>query len=99
LSRELLAAARGNAERLGARDLFGPVRPTGKAEEPRTPMSDYAGRVRADGLPADPWLRVHVRLGARIGVPNTNPRGTTLSVSRRLSASGQGENEGEILAR
>ncbi|MEA2265904.1 MAG: hypothetical protein QOE27_1487 [Solirubrobacteraceae bacterium] len=66
LSRELLAAARGNAARLGARDLFGPVRPTGKAEEPRTPMPDYAGRVRSDGLPVDPWLRVHVRLGARI---------------------------------
>jgi hypothetical protein len=29
-------------------------------------MPDYAGRVRSDGLPVDPWLRVHVRLGARI---------------------------------
>ncbi|MBA2389767.1 MAG: hypothetical protein H0V67_05875 [Geodermatophilaceae bacterium] len=29
-------------------------------------MSDYAFRVRDDGLPADPWLRTHARLGAVI---------------------------------
>ena len=29
-------------------------------------MSEYAARVRDDGLPADPWLRAHVRLGASI---------------------------------
>ena len=27
-------------------------------------MHKYADRVRTDGLPEDPWLRVHVRLGA-----------------------------------
>lgn len=66
LSTTLLQAARANAQRLGMRDLFGPVRPTGKCAEPRTPMTEYATRVRADGLPADPWLRVHARLGARL---------------------------------
>jgi hypothetical protein len=65
-SYELLDAARRNAQRLGFSDLFGPVRPTGKAREPRTPMSEYVSRVRADGLPVDPWLRAHVRLGAGI---------------------------------
>lgn len=30
------------------------------------PMSSYAMRVRHDGLPVDPWLRVHVRAGGRI---------------------------------
>jgi hypothetical protein len=29
-------------------------------------MTEYVARVRDDGLPADPWLRVHARLGARI---------------------------------
>ena len=29
-------------------------------------MADYVARLRPDGLPVDPWLRTHVRLGARI---------------------------------
>jgi hypothetical protein len=29
-------------------------------------MTEYVTRVRDDGLPADPWLRVHVRAGAAI---------------------------------
>jgi GNAT superfamily N-acetyltransferase len=66
LSSALLRATRANVQRLGLRHLFGPVRPTGKSHEPRTPMAEYISRVRSDGLPADPWLRVHLRLGARI---------------------------------
>jgi GNAT superfamily N-acetyltransferase len=66
LSYRLLEAGRANAARLGASDVVAPVRPTGKATEPHAPMSEYAARVREDGLPVDPWLRVHVRLGARI---------------------------------
>jgi GNAT superfamily N-acetyltransferase len=66
LSAVLLQAARGNVQRLGIEHLFGPVRPTGKSSEPRTPMSQYVGRLRGDGLPVDPWLRVHARLGARV---------------------------------
>lgn len=66
LSSALLRAARDNVQRLGLRHLFGPVRPTGKSHEPRTPMAEYIARVRSDGLPADPWLRVHIRFGARV---------------------------------
>jgi hypothetical protein len=29
-------------------------------------MVDYVARTRDDGLPADPWLRSHVRLGGEI---------------------------------
>jgi hypothetical protein len=65
-STQLLVAARNNVRRLGVRDLFGPVRPTGKALEPFVPMAQYIARRRPDGLPEDPWLRVHVRLGARL---------------------------------
>ncbi len=66
LSTQLVSAGRENAKRLGFTDVFAPVRPAEKAREPRISMAEYAARVRDDGLPADPWLRVHVRLGARI---------------------------------
>lgn len=29
-------------------------------------MSEYATRTGADGLPHDPWLRVHARMGGEI---------------------------------
>lgn len=64
VSGRMLAAMRENVARLGYRDLFAPVRPSAKTDEPRTPMSEYAFRTRPDGLPHDPWLRVHARAGA-----------------------------------
>ena len=66
LSIELLKAARRNAIGLGLTDLFGPVRPTRKDREPEVPMAEYLARSRPDGLPEDPWVRTHVRLGARL---------------------------------
>ncbi|MGA2010449.1 MAG: N-acetyltransferase [Solirubrobacteraceae bacterium] len=66
LSAELLGAARRNVRRMGLSDLFGPVRPTAKSDEPNAAMAEYAARVRDDGLPVDPWLRTHVRLGGVI---------------------------------
>ncbi len=65
LSHEMLAALRDNAARHGFAELVAPVRPNGKADVTE-PMSTYAFRVREDGLPVDPWLRVHVRAGGRI---------------------------------
>lgn len=61
-----LQALRDAARAAGLSDVFAPVRPTGKAQEPRTAMAEYADRVRGDGLPADAWLRVHVRAGGEI---------------------------------
>lgn len=66
VSRPLLAEARRRLAALGCRDLVGPVRPTRKSLEPRTGAAEYARRTRADGLPEDPWLRVHVHLGGRV---------------------------------
>ena len=66
LSRQALAAMTEVAGRHGFTELVAPLRPAGKAAEPRTAMADYARRVRDDGLPEDPWLRVHVRAGAQI---------------------------------
>ncbi len=75
----MLAALRDNSARLGFSDLFAPVRPTGKPREPRTPMSEYAARRRPDGLPEDPWLRVHVRAGGEI--VRVCPRAMTIAGS------------------
>ena len=65
LARGLLDAMCRNAARLGFTDLVAPVRPNAKPD-PDEPMASYASRTRADGLPVDPWLRVHVRAGGRI---------------------------------
>lgn len=65
LSSVMLAALRDNAGRLGFPELLAPVRPSGKGDV-HEPMTAYAARTRDDGLPVDPWLRVHVRAGGRI---------------------------------
>ncbi|PKH43594.1 hypothetical protein SAMN05192575_10461 [Nocardioides alpinus] len=65
LSGRIVAALRDNAARLGFSELLAPVRPNGKTDV-REPMTAYASRTRDDGLPVDPWLRVHVRAGGRI---------------------------------
>ena len=51
---------------LGYRHMFAPVRPTTKHLEPLTPMAAFVARRDEDGLPADPWLRVHARAGGEI---------------------------------
>lgn len=65
LSSRIVAALRDNAGRLGFPELLAPVRPNGKADV-HEPMQEYAFRTRDDGLPVDPWLRVHVRAGGTI---------------------------------
>jgi GNAT superfamily N-acetyltransferase len=50
----------------GLRRLVAPVRPNWKDRYPITPIGRYAGWSRPDGLPFDPWMRVHARLGGRI---------------------------------
>ncbi len=46
--------------------LIACVRPTAKDQDPYADIDDYAFRVREDGLPLDPWIRLHVRLGGRV---------------------------------
>jgi hypothetical protein len=46
--------------------LVAPVRPNHKDRYPITPIEKYAAWTRSDGLPFDPWMRVHARLGATI---------------------------------
>jgi GNAT superfamily N-acetyltransferase len=66
LSGRMLAAMRDNAAKRGFTDLIAPVRPSGKHTQINTPIDEYAYARRDDGLPVDPWLRVHVRAGAGI---------------------------------
>ncbi len=66
LSTVMLSAMRDHVADLGFADLYAPVRPSQKADQPFRVMDDYAFATREDGLPIDAWLRVHVRLGAHI---------------------------------
>jgi len=54
------------AERAGLQSLIAPVRPTWKDRHPLVPLQDYMLWEREDGLPFDPWLRLHTRLGAEM---------------------------------
>lgn len=66
LAAPMVTAMRDNARARGFGELVAPVRPTAKHREPATPMAEYAFRKRDDGLPFDPWLRTHVRVGGVI---------------------------------
>ena len=57
---------RANARLHGLRRLIACVRPTLKDRYPLVPIERYLEWRRDDGLPFDPWIRLHVRLGGRI---------------------------------
>jgi GNAT superfamily N-acetyltransferase len=65
-SRAMLAAMKANARARGFADLYAPLRPNQKHVAPHVPMAEYIAQRRADGLPADAWLRTHLRDGGRI---------------------------------
>ncbi len=67
LSPVLLTAMAGLARQAGLRHLIAPVRPSRKDRYPTIPIERYVRWTRPDGSPFDPWVRVHTRLGARIG--------------------------------
>jgi hypothetical protein len=66
LSGLVLAGMAAVARRHQLAPLVAPVRPSWKDRYPLIPIERYASWRRQDGLPFDPWLRVHARLGARI---------------------------------
>lgn len=67
LSGVLLMAMAGLARNAGLNHLIAPVRPSRKDRYPTIPIERYARWTRPDGSPFDPWVRVHTRLGARVG--------------------------------
>jgi GNAT superfamily N-acetyltransferase len=66
LARVVLEAMVELCRRHGFGNLIAPVRPSHKERYPLVPIERYAAWTRADGLPFDPWMRVHARLGGRI---------------------------------
>lgn len=75
----MLDAMRANATDHGLRAVIACVRPTWKPRYPLTPIDRYATWTREDGLPFDPWIRIHVRAGGRISRPS--PRSMTITGS------------------
>jgi GNAT superfamily N-acetyltransferase len=66
VSRVVIGAMASVARDNGLAPLVAPVRPSWKHRYPLVPIERYAAWQRDDGLPFDPWLRNHVRLGGQI---------------------------------
>jgi GNAT superfamily N-acetyltransferase len=66
ISSEVVTAMHEQGRAAGLARLIAPVRPTLKQKYPLIPINTYMRWRTADGLPFDPWLRVHARLGAQI---------------------------------
>jgi hypothetical protein len=66
VSHLVIEALSGIARTNGLGSLVAPVRPSWKDRYPLIPIDQYAYWKRPDGLPFDPWMRVHARLGATI---------------------------------
>ena len=72
----MVEAMRSNAAAHGLRSVIACVRPTLKEAYPITPIERYVRWTRSDGLPFDPWVRIHARLGGR--VVRTEPRSMSI---------------------
>jgi GNAT superfamily N-acetyltransferase len=66
LAGTMVEAMKALALEQGFMALIACVRPTAKDQDPFADIGEYAFRVRDDGLPVDPWIRLHVRLGGRV---------------------------------
>jgi len=66
LSRVILETMRGMAAQWKLDAVVAPVRPTLKSSYPLTPMARYVQWTDGEGLPLDPWMRVHARMGADV---------------------------------
>jgi hypothetical protein len=66
LSRVILETMRSMAAHWKFDTLVAPVRPTLKSAYPLTPMERYVRWTDGEGLPLDPWMRVHARVGGEV---------------------------------
>lgn len=65
LSSRMLAAMKDIARAQGFLHLIAPVRPSLKSRYPLIDIETYLQWQTPEGLPFDPWLRVHIRIGGR----------------------------------
>ena len=66
LSAFVIEGMRAVAATQGLGSLLAPVRPTRKELYPLASLERYAAWRRPDGLPFDPWIRLHERIGGEI---------------------------------
>ncbi len=66
LSRPMVEAVRSLTESKGLTALIIPLRPSEKSRYPLVSLDDYITWKTEEGEAFDPWLRVHLRGGARI---------------------------------
>jgi hypothetical protein len=66
LSSKILIYAKEHLRSLGMETLIAPVRPFWKSRYPLIPMEDYVHWTNSKGEVFDPWLRVHVQIGAKV---------------------------------
>jgi hypothetical protein len=79
LGARMISALKVAAFDTGAQGLIAPVRPVLKAQYPLATMAEYLGWRTPDDQLFDPWLRVHLRLGAvQVGIayPSITVRGS-----------------------
>jgi len=72
LSSRMIGVMRQIALSQGFTHLIAPVRPSLKSRYPLIPIEEYGQWKNAEGLPFDPWLRVHVQAGGKILHPCSN---------------------------
>lgn len=84
----VITAVRERAVAAGLPRVIAPVRPTLKSRYPLIPIDEFMGWTREDGLPLDPWIRTHVRLGASILAPAPHSQTMTGSVAEWESWTG-----------
>jgi GNAT superfamily N-acetyltransferase len=81
LADRVLDAMADLARDAGFSHLIAPVRPSFKDRYPIIPIERYVTWTRDNGEPFDPWIRVHVRRGARIAKPIPNSMRITGTVA------------------
>lgn len=66
LSKPMVEAVRSVTRSQGLKSLIIPLRPSEKSRYPLVTLDDYVTWKTEEDLAFDPWLRVHLRAGARI---------------------------------
>ncbi|WP_112249054.1 GNAT family N-acetyltransferase [Kribbella monticola] len=77
----VITAVKEQALARGLTRMIAPVRPTSKSQYPLIDIAEFMTWTRDDGLPLDPWLRTHVRLGATLLAPAPASQTMTGSVA------------------
>jgi hypothetical protein len=66
LSRKMIKAMISLGRKYELKSLLAPLRPTLKSSYPEMPFDEYINMKAENSEPFDPWIRVHVRMGAKI---------------------------------